>query len=111
MTDPVPLPEGTLVAGRLRVVRLLAQGGMGAVYEGEHAFTKHRRALKLLHADMLEHPNVVARFLHEASAAGSASGIGPKPAVAPTSSAATKVPAKAANTRVDQRGLVGDNPF
>jgi serine/threonine-protein kinase len=70
MTDPSQLPEGTLVAGKLRVVRLLGQGGMGAVYEVEHEFTKHRRALKLLHADMLHHPNVVARFLREASAAG-----------------------------------------
>src|SRR5580704_12086472 len=45
-------------------------GGMGSVYEVEHEFTKHRRALKLLHAEMLEHPIVVARFLREASAAG-----------------------------------------
>ena len=68
MTNPGPLPEGTLVDGKLRIVRLLGQGGMGAVYEVEHEFTKHRRALKLLHADMLHHPNVVARFLREASA-------------------------------------------
>ncbi|HEY8040696.1 MAG TPA: serine/threonine-protein kinase, partial [Polyangiaceae bacterium] len=70
MTDPIPLPEGTIVAGKLRVVRLLGMGGMGAVYEVEHEFTKHRRALKLLHAEMLEHPIVIARFLREASAAG-----------------------------------------
>jgi len=43
---------------------------MGAVYEVEHEFTKHRRALKMLHAEMLEHPIVVARFVREASAAG-----------------------------------------
>ncbi len=70
MTTPVPLPEGTLVAGKLRIVRLLGEGGMGAVYEVEHEFTKHRRALKLLHAEMRQHPGVVARFLREASAAG-----------------------------------------
>jgi serine/threonine-protein kinase len=64
------LPEGTLVAGKLRIVRLLGEGGMGAVYEVEHELTKHRRALKLLHAEMLAHPGVVARFLREASAAG-----------------------------------------
>jgi serine/threonine-protein kinase len=43
---------------------------MGAVYEIEHEITKHRRALKLLHKDLQEHPQVVERFLREASAAG-----------------------------------------
>jgi eukaryotic-like serine/threonine-protein kinase len=70
MFTPESLPDGTLIAGKLRVVRTLGMGGMGAVYEVEHEFTKHRRALKLLHAEMLEHPIVVARFLREASAAG-----------------------------------------
>jgi len=70
VSDSLPLDEGTVVAGKLRIVRLLGMGGMGAVYEVEHAFTKHRRALKLLHPEMLEHPMVVARFLREASAAG-----------------------------------------
>jgi serine/threonine protein kinase len=70
VSEPKPLPEGTVVAGKLRVVRLLGMGGMGAVYEVEHQLTKHRRALKLLHPEMLEHPVVVARFLREASAAG-----------------------------------------
>ena len=70
MSDPPPLPEGTIIAGKLRVVRQLGAGGMGAVYEVEHEFTKHRRALKMLHAEMLEHPMVVARFIREASAAG-----------------------------------------
>ena len=70
MSDPPPLPEGTIIAGKLRVVRQLGAGGMGAVYEVEHEFTRHRRALKMLHAEMLEHPMVVARFIREASAAG-----------------------------------------
>jgi eukaryotic-like serine/threonine-protein kinase len=70
VSDPSSLPEGTLVAGKLRVVRLLGAGGMGAVYEVEHEFTKHRRALKMLHRDLLTYPTVVARFLREASAAG-----------------------------------------
>jgi serine/threonine protein kinase len=64
------LPEGAVVAGRLRVVRTLGVGGMGAVYEVEHLITKHRRALKLLHADVARMPGVVERFLREASAAG-----------------------------------------
>jgi serine/threonine-protein kinase len=68
-SDPTLTP-GTLVAGKLRIVRLLGQGGMGAVYEVEHEFTKHRRALKLLHPEMIKHEHIVARFLREASAAG-----------------------------------------
>jgi hypothetical protein len=70
VSDPAPLAQGTIVAGKLRIVRLLGLGGMGAVYEVEHEFTRHRRALKLLHAEMLQHPVVIARFLREASAAG-----------------------------------------
>jgi eukaryotic-like serine/threonine-protein kinase len=64
------LPVGTVVAGRLRVERLLGAGGMGAVYEVEHLITKHRRALKLLHEEVTRIPGVVERFLREASAAG-----------------------------------------
>jgi serine/threonine protein kinase len=67
---PATLSAGTLVAGKLRIVRPLGQGGMGAVYEVEHEFTKHRRALKLLHAEMAKHEHIVERFLREASAAG-----------------------------------------
>src|SRR5260221_6075908 len=64
------LPEGTLIAGKLRVLRLLGMGGMGAVYEVEHELTKHRRALKMLHAHFRAYPTVIARFLREPSAAG-----------------------------------------
>jgi eukaryotic-like serine/threonine-protein kinase len=67
---PETLPAGTLLAGKLRVVRRLGAGGMGAVYEIEHEITKHRRALKVLHRDVVERPGAVERFLREASAAG-----------------------------------------
>ncbi|HEY3493649.1 MAG TPA: protein kinase [Polyangiaceae bacterium] len=64
------LPEGAVVAERLQIVRVLGAGGMGAVYEVEHLITKHRRALKLLHAEVSSAPGVIERFLREASAAG-----------------------------------------
>ncbi|AUX38750.1 uncharacterized protein SOCE26_001280 [Sorangium cellulosum] len=41
--------EGTLFAGRYRVVRSLATGAMGAVYEVIHVETERRRALKVMH--------------------------------------------------------------
>jgi serine/threonine protein kinase len=67
--DHASLPEGTIVAGKLRVVRELGVGGMGTVYEVEHELTRHRRALKILHSRAAQEPNAVARFLREASAA------------------------------------------
>jgi eukaryotic-like serine/threonine-protein kinase len=70
LSDPSTLVPGTLLAGRFRVVRCLGTGGMGAVYEIEHELTKHRRALKLLHAAMAASASIVERFLREASAAG-----------------------------------------
>ena len=69
MTESV-LPSGTVVAERLQIIRAIGVGGMGAVYEVEHLLTRHRRALKLLHAEVVEMPGVVERFLREASAAG-----------------------------------------
>jgi serine/threonine-protein kinase len=68
-----PPPEssivtGSVVAGKLRVVRLLGVGGMGAVYEVEHEMTKHRRALKVLRRGASAEG--IERFLREASAAG-----------------------------------------
>jgi serine/threonine-protein kinase len=70
MAEEGTLAEGTVVAQRLKVIRVLGEGGMGAVYEVEHLLTKHRRALKLLHREMAQVPGVVERFLREASAAG-----------------------------------------
>jgi serine/threonine-protein kinase len=61
---------GDVIAGKLQVIRRLGEGGMGAVYEVEHTITRHRRALKLLHAQYAQNPGVLARFLREASAAG-----------------------------------------
>ena len=66
--DP-SLPAGTVVGGKLRIVRTLGVGGMGVVYEVEHELTKHHRALKILHARVAKQPSVVERFVREASAA------------------------------------------
>jgi serine/threonine-protein kinase len=70
--DRSTIPPGTLLAGKFRIERQLGAGAMGAVYAIHHELTRHRRALKLLHADVREVPDIVRRFLNEASAAGRA---------------------------------------
>jgi serine/threonine protein kinase/TolB-like protein/tetratricopeptide (TPR) repeat protein len=64
------LAPGTLIADRLVVLRHLGSGGLGAVYEVEHKFTHHHRAMKVLHPRFHQDRDVVERFLKEASAAG-----------------------------------------
>ncbi|XYH94575.1 protein kinase domain-containing protein [Sorangium sp. So ce1128] len=58
--------EGMLFASRYRVVRSLATGAMGAVYEVVHVETERRRALKVMHPHLAEHPEFHARFKLEA---------------------------------------------
>jgi Protein kinase domain/PEGA domain len=56
---------GTLVNGIYRLVRCLAAGGMGEVWEGQHERTKGRVALKLLLPEMGRHREVLLRFQRE----------------------------------------------
>ncbi|AKT37298.1 serine/threonine-protein kinase [Chondromyces crocatus] len=64
------LPEGLLFAQRYRVVRCIASGGMGAVYEVEHLETARRRALKIMHPHIIHNEELRARFQREARIAG-----------------------------------------
>ena len=60
---------GQTIGGRYRIERLLGEGGMGAVYEAEHTLMHKRVAVKVLHAEMSQMSEVVARFEREAMAA------------------------------------------
>jgi serine/threonine-protein kinase len=62
----VELPAGSTFAGRYRVLRRLAMGGMGAVYEVVHLETDRRRALKVMLPDLLGSGRLSERFRHEA---------------------------------------------
>jgi serine/threonine-protein kinase len=62
--------SGQVLLGKLKLVRLLGQGGMGQVYEVEHLITRHRRALKIMHARYAESQETIARFIREAGVAG-----------------------------------------
>lgn len=65
-TDPL---IGPLLADRYRLFSLLGEGGMGRVYLGEHALMRKRVAIKVLHKELTQVPEVVARFEREAMAA------------------------------------------
>src|SRR5689334_23866125 len=66
----VQIPQGTLVAGRYKIVSWLGEGAMGAVYRVEDTRTRKPMALKVLHASMSNQRDAVARFEREAIAAG-----------------------------------------
>ena len=58
------LPER--IGERYRVIRLLGRGGMGVVYEVEHAHTGARLALKVMNDRALANEAAVKRFRREA---------------------------------------------
>ncbi|MEO8372907.1 MAG: protein kinase [Candidatus Solibacter sp.] len=59
------LNDGDLVAGRYRVVRFMAHGGMGEVYEIFDERLKLRLALKTLRSELLSDRTALARFERE----------------------------------------------
>jgi serine/threonine-protein kinase len=65
-----PVPSGTLAAGtrlgKYEVVRLIGEGGMGAVYEGVHLAIGKKVAIKVMSAEWAASPDACARFLREA---------------------------------------------
>lgn len=61
---------GEVFADKFRIIRQLGAGGIGSVFEVEHLFTRHKRALKVLHPELRHEPETVKRFLREAMAAG-----------------------------------------
>ena len=68
MPTLVQLAPGTLFANDFRVVRPLADGGMGSVYVVEQLSTGRERALKLMHPQFVADPANRRRFAEEARA-------------------------------------------
>lgn len=66
-----PLNQPQLIDDRYQIVRLLGEGGMGAVYEARHVGTGRRVAVKVIIGNHVKTGDVVARFQREARAAGS----------------------------------------
>jgi serine/threonine protein kinase/tetratricopeptide (TPR) repeat protein len=59
------LSKGDLLAGRFRIVRFIAGGGMGEVYEAQDQELRERVAVKIIRPEVLAQPNAVTRFKRE----------------------------------------------
>ena len=64
------LEVGQLLDNKYRIVRMIGEGGMGAVFEGENVRINRRVAIKVLHAAFTGNAEVMQRFEREAQAAG-----------------------------------------
>jgi len=60
---------GRVIADRYHLVRLLGDGGMGAVYKAADRVLRRFVAIKLLHPAVAQNPSSVERFQREARAA------------------------------------------
>lgn len=63
------LVPGTVIAGRYRLERLLASGGMGAVWVAQHVTLGSELAIKFMHGDPTELTAARSRFEREARTA------------------------------------------
>lgn len=66
------LKVDSIIDSKYRIIRLIGEGGMGAVYEGKHVTTGRRVAVKVIRAGLGADGNEVLlhRFQREARAAG-----------------------------------------
>lgn len=72
-SDPDPEPDftrgrfeaGDVIAGRFQIVRFVAEGGMGEVYEARDAELGERVALKTIRPEIANLPRALARFKRE----------------------------------------------
>ena len=64
------LEPGQMIDGKYRIVKMIGEGGMGAVYMGENVRINRKVAIKVLHAAYTGNEEVMQRFEREAQAAG-----------------------------------------
>jgi serine/threonine-protein kinase len=61
-------PSSALLDGKYELIRCLGKGGMGEVWEAEHAKLGRRVAIKFIHAEAAKHADTLQRFQNEARA-------------------------------------------
>jgi serine/threonine protein kinase len=59
------LSPGAILAGRFKVIRFIAEGGMGEVYEAEDLELHEHLAVKILRREVLQQTDSLARFKRE----------------------------------------------
>ena len=58
---------GQVIADRYSIIKKLGEGGMGAVYLGEHGKMARKSAIKVMNPSMANDPDAISRFNREAS--------------------------------------------
>ncbi len=58
---------GSVIADRYHITKKLGEGGMGAVYLGEHVKMGRKSAIKVMNPGMANDPDAIARFNREAA--------------------------------------------
>ena len=61
--------SGITLSERYQLVKRVGEGAMGSVYQAKHTFMQKDVAVKMLHPQLLDNPEVVERFQREAQAA------------------------------------------
>lgn len=67
MSEPTTVSPGSQI-GPYQVVRLLGEGGMGAVFEAVHQAIGRKVAIKVLHPEFARNKEITTRFFNEARA-------------------------------------------
>ncbi|MCC6553635.1 MAG: protein kinase [Polyangiaceae bacterium] len=70
-SSPAHQLVGAVLNARWKLVRLVGEGGMGAVYEAEGLRGEGKRAIKMLHPEFAEDEQILQRFYMEGQATAS----------------------------------------
>ena len=65
--------SGQLIDNRYELIRILANGGMGTIYEGIDTRLDRKVAVKIMHPHLAQDEEFISRFIREAKAAASLS--------------------------------------
>jgi len=65
--NPTANLVGQVIADRYSIIKKLGEGGMGAVYLGEHVKMARKSAIKVMNPSMANDPDAISRFNREAS--------------------------------------------